>query len=88
MVENSLGRYWLERNPNSKIKEKMKYLMPGEIEYIDEKVFPEDIKVFDNAMGSGHILIYAFELLMEIYLEEGYTESEAAESIIEKIYMD
>ncbi|MFS8541150.1 MAG: BREX-1 system adenine-specific DNA-methyltransferase PglX, partial [Tissierellales bacterium] len=83
MVENSLGRYWLERNPNSKLKEKMKYLMPGEIEHIEERISPKDIKVFDNAMGSGHILIYAFEILMEIYLEEGYTESEAAESIIE-----
>ncbi|NLV77085.1 MAG: BREX-1 system adenine-specific DNA-methyltransferase PglX, partial [Tissierellia bacterium] len=83
MVENSLGKYWLERNPDSKLKEKMKYLMPGEIDYIDEKISPEDIKVFDNAMGSGHILIYAFEILMHIYLEEGYTEREAAESIIE-----
>ena len=83
MVENSLGKYWLERNPNSKLREHMKYLMPGEIEIVDEKISPEDIKVFDNAMGSGHILIYAFEILMKIYLEEGYMEREAAESIIE-----
>lgn len=83
MVENSLGKYWLERNPNSKIREHMKYLMPGDIEIIDEKISPEDIKVFDNAMGSGHILIYTFELLMKIYLEEGYMERQAAESIIE-----
>ncbi|HHV39654.1 MAG TPA: restriction endonuclease, partial [Tepidimicrobium sp.] len=69
MVENSLGKYWLERNPDSNLKAHMDYLMPGEIEYIDEKISPEDIKVFDNAMGSGHILIYAFELLMKIYLE-------------------
>ena len=83
MVENSLGKYWLERNPASKLRDYMKYLMPGEIEYIDEKISPEDIKVFDNAMGSGHILIYAFNILMKIYLEEGYMEREAAESIIE-----
>ncbi len=83
MVENSLGKYWLERNPDSKLKEHMKYLMPGDIEHVDEKVSPEDIKVFDNAMGSGHILIYAFDILMKIYLEEGYMEREAAESIIE-----
>lgn len=83
MVENSLGKYWLERNPKSKIKEDMNYLMPGEIETIEEKISPEDIKVFDNAMGSGHILIYSFDLLMKIYLEEGYMERQAAESIIE-----
>ena len=84
MVENSLGKYWLERNPNSKLRDHMEYLMPGEIETINEKISPEDIKVFDNAMGSGHILIYAFDLLMKIYLEEGYMERQAAENIIEK----
>ncbi len=83
MVENSLGKYWLERNPGSKIRKNMKYLMSGEIGHVDEKVSPEDIKVFDNAMGSGHILIYVFEILMQIYLEEGYMERDAAESIIE-----
>lgn len=57
MVENSLGKYWLERNPNSKIKDHMKYLMPGDIETIDEKISLEDIKVFDNAMGGRGIIM-------------------------------
>ena len=48
-----------------------------------KKLKVEDIKFIDNAMGSGHILVYAFDMFMQFYLEEGYTESEAAESIIE-----
>ncbi len=83
MVDNSLGKYWLERNPNSSIKESLKYLMPGEIGQIDEKISPKDIKIFDNAMGSGHCLSYAFDVLMLIYESEGYTKREAARLILE-----
>ena len=84
MVDNSLGKYWLERNPNSIIKDSLEYLMPGEIPVIDEKISPEDIKVFDNAMGSGHCLSYAFDVLLKIYESEGYTAREAARLIVEK----
>ena len=84
MVDNSLGKYWLERNPNSIIKDSLKYLMPGEIPVVDEKISPEDIKVFDNAMGSGHCLCYAFDVLLMIYESEGYTAREAARLIVEK----
>src|SRR5699024_9028919 len=61
MVDKSLGKYWLERNPSSPIKDSLEFLIPGEIEQIDEQISPEDLKVIDNAMGSGHILSYAFD---------------------------
>lgn len=85
IVDNSLGRYWIERNPDSKLKEKLEFFVApksGEIEFIDEKVSPEKITFFDPCMGSGHILIYAFDVLMEIYKECGYSERDAAQSII------
>ena len=73
MVDNSLGRYWLERNPDSPIRESLEYLMPGDIPVIKEEVSPEEIRVFDNAMGSGHCLSYAFDVLLMIY-ESGATQ--------------
>lgn len=83
MVDNSLGKYWLERNPKSPIKSKLKYLLPGEIEFINEYINPTDLKILDNAMGSGHILVYVFDILMDIYKSQGYLESEAAKNIVE-----
>lgn len=84
MVENSLGKYWIERNPDSKLREKLEFLIPNDIETVNEYISPEDIKFLDNTMGSGHILVYAFDLLMEIYTERGYIPSEAARLIVEK----
>ena len=52
MVDNSLGKYWLERNPNSTIKDSLEYLLPGEIQVIDEKISPEDLKT-----ESGPVLL-------------------------------
>lgn len=86
MVDNSLGRYWVERNPESKLAEKLEFFVTpknGEIQYTDEKVSPTDLTFFDPCMGSGHILIYAFEVLMEIYRECGYSDRDAALSIVE-----
>ena len=87
MVQNSLGKYWIERNPDSKLKDKLEYFVTpknGEIAYIDEKVSPEEIKFLEPCMGSGHILVYAFDILMEIYREAGYSDREAVKNIIEK----
>ena len=87
MVDNSLGRYWIERNPNSTLAEKLDFFVTpknGEIKHIDEKVTPEELSFFDPCMGSGHILVYAFDVLMEIYREVGYTDRDAAQCIIEK----
>lgn len=86
MVDNSLGRYWIERNPKSKLAEKLEFFVTpknGEIQYIDEKVNPTDLTFFDPCMGSGHILVYAFDVLMEIYREVGYSDRDAALSIVE-----
>lgn len=86
MVDNSLGRYWIERNPNSKLVDKLQFFVTpknGHISYVDEKVYPSDLTFFDPCMGSGHILVYAFDVLMEIYRECGYSDRDAASSIIE-----
>lgn len=86
MVDNSLGRYWIERHPESKLAEKLEFFVTpknGEIKHIDEFVKPEDVKFLDPCMGSGHILVYAFDVLMEIYKESGYTERDAAALIVQ-----
>lgn len=86
MVDNSLGRYWIERNPQSKLAEKLEFFVTpknGEIQYVDEKISPIDLTFFDPCMGSGHILVYAFDVLMEIYREVGYSDRDAALSIVE-----
>ena len=86
MVDNSLGRYWIERNPQSKLQEKLEYFVTPkneQIQYVDEKITPEYLTFFDPCMGSGHILVYAFDVLMEIYRESGYVDRDAAKAIVE-----
>ena len=86
MVDNSLGRYWIECHPESKLAEKLEFFVTpkdGEVNHIDEFVKPEDVKFLDPCMGSGHILVYAFDVLMEIYKESGYTERDAAAMIVQ-----
>lgn len=86
MVDNSLGRYWIERNPKSKLAEKLDFFVTpkdGKINYIDEKIYPTDLTFFDPCMGSGHILVYAFDVLMEIYRECGYSDRNAALNIVQ-----
>ena len=86
MVDNSLGRYWIERNPSSPLKDKLQYLATakdGSLPIVDEKVDPTEIKFFDPCMGSGHILVYAFDVLMEIYRECGYSDRDAATNILQ-----
>jgi len=96
MVENSLGRLWLESHPNSTLRERWKYYLDEAEQALDvaERLrvlrkenavkSPEDIKVIDPCMGSGHILVYAFDVLMQIYTSEGYSERDAAKLILEK----
>ena len=96
MVENSLGRLWLESHPNSELRNNWKYYLdeaeqdPEVAERLqvlrEENAVksPEDIKIIDPCMGSGHILVYAFDVLMQIYTSEGYTERDAAKLILEK----
>ena len=85
VIDNSLGRYWIERNPKSNLSEKLEFFVTpknGEITYINESVLPEELKVFDPCCGSGHFLTYAFDVLMQIYSEAGWSEREAAASIV------
>ena len=94
MVENSLGRLWLEGHPNDELKENWEYYLDEAEQEEDvqkqlkkvretyKTIKPEDIKVMDPAMGSGHILVYAFDVLMQIYESYGYSQRDAAKSII------
>ena len=102
MVENSLGRLWLEAHPESGLREKMPYylersplaplekggkdaslqvpLIKGDL---GGSLTPQDLTVCDPACGSGHILVYAFDLLFEIYREQGYSDREIPALILE-----
>ena len=78
MVQNSLGRLWMLNNPGSPLREEMEYYIEPDSEHEDfiKINSPEDISLCDPACGSGHILVYAFELLSKMYLERGYRERE------------
>ena len=94
MTENSLGRLWLDGHPDFDHSD-WKYCLeeakqePKVIEQLNKikeehaKLKPEDIKVIDPCMGSGHILVYAFDVLMDIYRDAGYSDRDAAKSILE-----
>lgn len=93
MVQNSLGRYWTEAHPEHEdLIEKWDFFLKHQQEDFKEKIDPyvnknlnvEDIKCFDPAMGSGHILVYMFDVLYEIYSKCGYMEREIPRLIIEK----
>lgn len=94
MVENSLGRLWYEGHPDFD-KSDWKYYLdeaPQEPQVEQQlkdiraqyaKMEPEQLKVIDPCMGSGHILCYLFDVLMQIYLDNGYSKREAVRSILE-----
>jgi len=81
LVNNSLGKYWLEINPNSNIKLKHDIANPPEQPINDKTI--EEIKVIDPAAGSGNFLLYSFDLLCEIYEEEGYSKEDIPRLILE-----
>ncbi len=87
MVQNTLGKLWLQNKPNSKLREHMPYFIESpsleEEDYLKVSS-PEEIKLLDQACGSGHILVYGFDLLTKIYEEEGYSQSEIAQLILTK----
>ena len=94
MVDNSLGKLWMDGHPNFDHLNWKYYLAeakqePEVIEQLNKikeehaKLKPEDIKVIDPCMGSGHILVYAFDVLMDIYRDAGYSDRDAAKSILE-----
>lgn len=84
LVENSLGRLWMLNRPESSLVDRMEYYIKPEQQETDFLKInsPEEIKICDPACGSGHMLVYAFDLLYAIYEEEGYTPSEIPEMIL------
>ena len=84
LVENTAGRIWLDKHPESPIRDTMKYLVEPEDGKPSDPIIDdvEELKVLDPAVGSGHFLVVAFDLLMQMYLESGYSKSNAVESII------
>lgn len=83
MVQNTVGKIWLDKNPNSKIKSSLKYLVENESDSTSEPIISDvsQLTLIDPAAGSGHILVEGFDLLYQIYMEEYYTPEEAVESI-------
>lgn len=86
MVENSLGRLWMLNNPSSRLRESMAYYIEPDAQHEDfiRIEGPEDITFCDPACGSGHILVYAFALLFEMYAERGYRERDIPQLILRK----
>ncbi len=95
MVENSLGRLWVEGHPNDELKTNWNYYLDeaeqeptvqarlAEIRKEYAALNPEDIKCIDPCMGSGHILCYLFDVLMQIYESQGYSQRDGAQSIVQ-----
>lgn len=85
LVDNSLGRYWIERNAETQLSKDLEYFVApqkGNVNLIDENITPQDVTVFDPCVGSGHFLVYAFDVLMKIYVEYGFSERDAASEIV------
>ena len=95
MVENSLGRLWVEGHPNDELKATWKYYLEEaeqepevqarltEVRKEYAAMTPEQIKCIDPCCGSGHILAYLFDVLMQIYESYGYTTREAVASVVQ-----
>ena len=94
MVENSLGRLWLEGYPNEELKARWKYYLEeaeqepdvaAQLEVLRAErrnLAPKNIRIIDPCCGSGHILVYAFDVLMQIYESQGYSKRDAAQNIV------
>lgn len=96
MVENSLGRLWVEGHPNEELKQQWRYYLEeaeqepevqaqlADIRKEYAVLQPEDLKCIDPCMGSGHILAYMFDVLMQIYESAGYSARDAVRCIVQK----
>ena len=83
MVENSLGKFALESTGiNESLKTNWKYYIESKLDESSEKIKIEDVKILDPAMGSGHILVYAFDLLFEMYENLGWSTKDSVLSIL------
>ncbi|WP_251198430.1 BREX-1 system adenine-specific DNA-methyltransferase PglX [Anaerotardibacter muris] len=98
LVQNSLGRLWMQSHPSSSLAAEMEYFVPDDLGLDAEEAAklqvsanesiqvssPEEITVCDPACGSGHILVTAFDLLAKMYVESGYTRRDIPRLILEK----
>ncbi|MFY7860633.1 MAG: BREX-1 system adenine-specific DNA-methyltransferase PglX, partial [Chitinophagales bacterium] len=85
MVQNTVGKLWLQNKPGSTLKDHMQYFIDSPSLHSDDVLklnSVEEIKLLDQACGSGHILVYGFDLFYKIYEEEGYNPNEIPELII------
>lgn len=92
LVENSLGKVWMESNPESSLKDNWRYYLPDVDQSVEnleilnnikyKNIAPDEITIFDPSCGSGHILIYAFDLLYDFYIEKGYLSREIPSLIL------
>ena len=84
LVENSLGRLWMLNHPASRLAESMEYYIPATEQDADflKVMSPEELKVCDPCCGSGHMLTYAFDLLVRIYEEAGFSSREIPSLIL------
>jgi hypothetical protein len=87
LVQNTLGKIWLKLRPNSSLIEQMEYYIPAENDVQEPELTEvkkiQDIRFVDPCTGSGHILVYAFELLSLMYAEEGYDAHEIPSLILQ-----
>ena len=86
LVENSLGKMWVESHHNEQLVEKWKYYIKSNEDTnsnTNATLKPEELKCIDPCMGSGHILCYLFDVLIDIYESYGIPAREAASSIVE-----
>ena len=93
MVENTIGRLWLDVHPDSPLREGLRYLVEPDTPSHEEPLLPSQrawdgrdlrkLTMLDPAVGSGHILVVAFDLLMEMYAVDGYTKRQAVDAILE-----
>src|SRR5690606_37580317 len=86
MVQNTVGKLWLQNKPNSRLREHMPYFIESASLNSEDYLkvnSAEEITLLDQACGSGHILVYGFELLSKIYEEVGHNASDIPRLIIE-----
>ncbi|GAA0479268.1 BREX-1 system adenine-specific DNA-methyltransferase PglX [Alkalibacterium indicireducens] len=87
MVDNSLGKYWLESYSDDSVRESLDYLLESDngeqLEFNYSKVNIEELSFLDPSCGSGHILVYAFDVYYKMYLSRGYREREIPKLILE-----
>lgn len=83
LVDNSLGRLWLEHHKHSTLRNKLHYYLNNGEQILDSELKPEAIKVLDPSCGSGHMLVYVFDVLYKIYLENGYVSQSIPKLILQ-----